>query len=359
LVLLLAIVSLSSAKTLWHQLDNYSFEEYEKEFGKIYQTEQERALRRQIFETNLKDIKEHNAKDDQTWKKGVNHLTDRTDTDLKSLHGYKRGDRRRRPSLEFSGASAEQLKLWEATELDWRTKGAVTDVKNQGECGSCWTFASAETLESWWFLAGHALPVLSEQQIVDCTPNPNHCGGTGGCNGGTPELAYDRIIEMGGLASEQDYPYTAKDGTCKWSGNTTSPAATLRAWVDLPPNDYGAVMAAIQNGPLAINVDASSWHAYESGVMSCNMTSPDIDHVVQLVGYGTDSATGALYWLVRNSWSTLWGEEGYIRLARWTTNNPCGEDQTPQDGTGCSGGSSEVLVCGSCGILYDVTFPVI
>uniref|UniRef100_A0A6B2L7P3 Peptidase C1A papain C-terminal domain-containing protein n=1 Tax=Arcella intermedia TaxID=1963864 RepID=A0A6B2L7P3_9EUKA len=357
-VLLLAVLGLAVARPQWHQLHEYSFEQYEQEYGKVYGTEQERLIRKKIFEEKLEEFKAHNSDPSKSWKKGVNHFTDLTDAEFKRMLGNKH-NRARNPSLEFSQVSQEQLKQYEAADVDWRTKGAVTDVKDQGSCGSCWTFATAETLESWWFLAGHKLPVLSEQQIIDCTPNPNHCGGTGGCEGGTVELAYDRIIAMGGLASESDYPYQGVDGTCQFSGNTTNPAATLSGWKDLLSNDYASVMAAIQKGPLAISVDASAWSSYDSGVFSCDMSAPDIDHAVQLVGYGTDSASGSLFWLVRNSWSSGWGEDGYIRLQRFSSNNPCGEDTTPADGDGCSGGPAEVKVCGSCGILYDVCYPII
>jgi len=165
---------------------------------------------------------------------------------------------------------------------------------------------------------------------------------------------------MGGLASEANYPYTGEDGTCQFSGNTTNPAATLLSYVDLPTNQYPPVMAAIQRGPLAISVDASAWQSYEEGVFTgCNMNSPDLDHAVQLVGYGQDAGSSLYYWLVRNSWSAGWGENGYIRLQRFTSNQPCGEDTSPGDGDGCTNGPPEVEVCGSCGILYDVLYPIV
>jgi len=104
-------------------------------------------------------------------------------------------------------------------------------------------------------------------------------------------------------------------------------------------------------------VDASAWSAYESGVFGgCNMNDPDIDHVVQLVGYGEDPQLGT-YWLIKNSWTPAWGENGYIRIKRAVDKSPCGTDTNPQDGTGCDGGPASVLVCGECGILYDVSYP--
>jgi len=246
------------------------------------------------------------------------------------------------------------------THVDWRTKGIITAVKNQGECGSCWTFGTCETIESFWAMKTKKLVVMSEQQILDCTPNPNDCGGTGGCGGGTPEIAYQQIIQMGGLTSEKDYPYTAENGNCQFNKQTTPPVAKLTGYKVLPSNNYTAVLTAVASiGPMVINVDASEWSSYDSGVFSgCDEESNiDIDHVVQLVGYGTDTQLGS-YWIVRNSWGGDWGESGYIRLAR-PTKVTCGIDYSPQDGTGCNGGPSQVTVCGQCGILYDVSYPVV
>jgi len=242
--------------------------------------------------------------------------------------------------------------------IDWRTQGIITAVKDQGDCGSCWTFGTAETLESYWALSTGQLTDLSEQQILDCTPNPNHCGGSGGCGGGTAELAYAQIIAMGGLASEWTYPYTSYTGnneTCQ----SITPAAHLVNYTTLPSNQLKPLLLQVGTaGPLAISVDASAWSDYESGVFNgCNQTNPDIDHEVQLVGYGTDPKQGD-YWLVRNSWSPAWGENGYIRLARQSTPQ-CGIDLNPSDGTGCNGGPTRVTVCGTCGILYDSVFPTI
>eukprot|EP01116_Phalansterium_solitarium_P002651 TRINITY_DN127_c0_g1_i1.p3 TRINITY_DN127_c0_g1~~TRINITY_DN127_c0_g1_i1.p3 ORF type:complete len:140 (-),score=54.97 TRINITY_DN127_c0_g1_i1:252-671(-) len=135
--------------------------------------------------------------------------------------------------------------------------------------------------------------------------------------------------------------------------------ANVTGFTVLPSNEFDAVFTAIAEvGPLAVNVDASSWSSYESGVYNgCNQTNPDIDHVVQLVGYGTDPQLGD-YWLVRNSWSPAWGESGYIRLAR-NSSPQCGVDLNPQDGTGCNNGPPTVTVCGTCAILYDVSYPTI
>jgi len=217
-------------------------------------------------------------------------------------------------------------------------------------------------VESYWALATGQLTDLSEQQILDCTQNPNHCGGTGGCGGGTEELAYQWIMKTGGLASEWVYPYISyfgKDFGCSSNSSDFVSFAKISNYTVLPSNSYDPIFQHVATiGPLAVSVDASTWFAYESGVYNgCNQTHPELDHVVQLVGYGTDPKLGD-YWLVRNSWSPTWGEKGYIRLYR-TSEERCGIDLTPQDGNGCDNGPSQVKVCGTCGIWYDTSFPVV
>jgi len=242
----------------------------------------------------------------------------------------------------------------------------VSPVKDQGQCGSCWAFATAECLESYWAMKTNELSVLSEQQILDCTPNTDDCGGTGGCGGGTSELAYARLAsnKIGGLSSEWTYPYKSyfgKNFQCSFNQSNTPPVAQVRGFMKLPTNQYQPLVDQVANGgPVIISVDASAWATYESGVFDgCNQTNPDIDHAVVLEGYGTDSALGD-YYLVRNSWSPHWGEKGYIRLRRTSAESTrCGTDLNPKDGTGCNDGPPTQFVCGTCAILFDTSFPLV
>jgi cathepsin L len=271
------------------------------------------------------------------------------------LHKQKASRKRAIPKGEKIDVSA-----YVGLNVDWRTKGIITEPKDQGGCGSCWTFSTAETVESYYAMKYKKLLILSEQQILDCTPNPNDCGGTGGCGGGTVELAAARIQFMGGLSLESKYPYISGGGqnfNCDLS--KFQPVANLTGYTDLESNEADPVLQHVANvGPISISVDASSWSEYESGVFDgCDNNNPDIDHAVQLVGYGTDPSQGD-YWLVRNSWGKSYGEAGYIRLKRYAT-PPCGMDTTPSDGDGCNGGPTSVKVCGNCGILYDTTYVTI
>lgn len=347
----------------WHELEGYTFELYVKEHNKRYASQEEFEMRKEIFARKLAEIREHNARPGVSWKKGVNHLTDRTEAEFRRLLGVKKSMLFSQPRNEMATFKAIDLASL-PDFVDWREQGVVSPVKDQGMCGSCWTFGTAETVESHYAIATGLLPILSEQQILDCTANPNECGGTGGCAGGTTELAYLQIINQGGLASEWTYPYQSYFGknffpTCSFSNQTTPPVAKISSYVNLPSNEYAPVIEALATvGPLAISLDASAWSDYEEGVFTgCNNTNPDIDHAVQLVGYGVDPEYGP-YWLVRNSWSPSWGEAGYIRLARSST-PPCGVDLNPADGTGCKGGPATLPTCGECAILFDANYPII
>ena len=363
--LLFGACSASGSPPKAHELTlSYTFDEYAAHFGKKYADDAEKSARRLIFKARLSEILKHNAAG-HSWRKGVNQFTDRTDEERKSVNGYKIA---MRSGFESSAEiySSKEFKYDDNLNVDWREKGVVTPVKDQGQCGSCWSFATAETVESHAALAGHPLEVLSEQQVLSCPfgTNPKHCGGTGGCSGGTAEVGFESIVKAGGMTSEWYYPYVSyfgnneacsdklakMDKTFKVTGNNK-----------LPTNSYEAIMSAIQNvGPLAISVDAS-WHDYESGVFdSCNQTSPVIDHAVQLVGVGQDKEHGP-YWLVRNSWSPNWGESGFIRLRRIVDQSKqrCAYDTNPAVGSGCDGGPSKEYVCGTCGILFDVAYPIV
>jgi cathepsin L len=357
---LLLVLYLSLAlSTPWYALQDYTFDQYKTEFNRNYDTEEE-TLRRGIFEAQLKTIHTHNANPSHTWKMGVNHFTDRTEEELQNSFGVKRSllyQQHAKPMVVHRTPDVVQDL---PASVDWRDKGIISNVKDQGHCGSCWSFATAEVTETYWALSTGKLNVLSEQQILDCTPNPNHCGGTGGCTGGTPEIAWDQISKMGGLSSEWTYPYTSyygENSTCKTTQVT--PIAKVSSYVNLPENEQDPILYYLAtSGPLVASVDSAKWHAYETGIFnSCNKTNPQLGHAVMLIGYGTDPQFGD-YWLIRNSWSPQWGEEGYIRLQR---ENPytCGTDLNPSVGEGCTDGPPTITVCGNCGILYDTLYPII
>ena len=371
-MILALLISSSAAAPKWHQLEGYTFEKYVVDFDKAYDSVEETSWRATLFEQKLEAVRAHNAEPSFTWRRGINHLSDRTAEELKVLSGVDRALLFSERAVDVKPPPSEVGASKRAPSIDWREAGAITPVKNQGHCGSCWAFASTETLESRWFLKTKELQELSEQFILDCTPNPDACGGTGGCGGGTAKLAYERLKQLGGMPSEWTYPYLSGTegaaGKCHGlplpprleqpHGGSVGKAANASGIVSLPANSYGAIMDALQAGPLTVTVDAGGWHDYEEGVFSGgNHTHPFLDHLVQLVGYGTDAGLGD-YFLVRNSWTPRWGELGYIKLARSATPS-CGADLRPEDGDGCKDGPPTVEVCGQSGVLYDGAYPLV
>ncbi|KNC52788.1 papain family cysteine protease containing protein [Thecamonas trahens ATCC 50062] len=328
--------------------------------------------REAVFAKRMAVMVAHNARyaaGEETWFMGPNLHTALTDAERAMVRGHQA------ELKQFAGkhaqeypVEAEVVKARAAaapSHVDWRdhSPSIVTAVKNQGMCGSCWSFATAETLESHYALATGKLQALSEQQVLE-TPNPQACGGTGGCGGGIPQLAYDYMVDAwnGTLGAEWTYPYESFFGKnfppVSNSSAMKAPAAKLSGYVQLPLNDLDTLIDAIANvGPVAITVDASNWHDYAGGVFTgCNKTDIHLDHDVQLMGYGDDPHLGP-YWLIRNSWSPTFGEVGYIRIARHSTPQ-CAKDTHPEDGFACKGGKKTITVCGECGILSDSCYPI-
>jgi cathepsin L len=318
-------------------------------------------LRQQIFTRRLEDIRRHNA-EGHPWKKGVNHLTDRTDDERRRLNG-RVPDSWVAPSHPSGVYNAKGLAVPASLDYRQRFPPMLTAVKDQGMCGSCWAHAATESVESHFALLTGKLFVLSQQQVSACTPNEQHCGGTGGCNGATAELAFDYVTNAGGQTQEWMLPYAEYEGvtgTCAFNRTRTTPMAFINGYVAVPRNNDAATAEALASvGPLAISVQAWQWPDYESGVFTGCTYNISMDHAVQLIGYGTDAATGLDYWLVRNSWSASWGEHGYIRLVRNSQNETCGWNvDWNTAGGGCPGVTNNtVWACGQCGILYDVIYP--
>jgi len=338
------------------------FQNFKKSFGKVYKTQSEEERRFAIFADNLKDITTHNA-GSSTYKRGVNEWTDLTQKEWEDLYlgGYKHIAVHHRAG-DSNKVSVEDL----PSKVDWREKGVITPVKNQGHCGSCWAFGTTEQVESYTALATNETVELSAQQVTSCTPNPLTCGGTGGCMGSTPPLGYN-YVQLFGQVKEEDYPYmsgtTAETEECGYDLSTKKPVASITGYDNLPANDQAAIMNHIANvGPLAISVAANGFKDYSSGVFDgCDYDENiQLNHSVQLVGYGSDfSPAGVVdYWLVRNSWGTNFGEDGYIRMLR-ETEPRCGTDTTTS-GHVCEGGpGNDILhVCGMCGMLFETSFPL-
>jgi len=266
-----------------------------------------------VYKTNSKLIEDHNA-GDHTYELGMNEFGDLTFEEFKARYtGYKGAPRdyARKQNLH-TPIKGEKL----ASDVDWVAKGAVTPVKNQAQCGSCWAFSTTGSVEGATQIATGKLLALSEQQLVDCAGSE----GNQGCNGGLMDNGFEYIIKNGGLDTETDYSYTAKDGSCNRAkeGKTNSP---ITGYKDVAKGSESDLLSAVSKGPvsIAIEADQSGFQFYKTGVFS-GSCGQQLDHGVLLVGFGTDNSKD--YWKVKNSWGSSWGESGYIRLVRGQ--NQCG-----------------------------------
>jgi len=192
--------------------------------------------------------------------------------------------------------------------VDWRKRYKVSSVKNQGQCGSCWAFSSVGAVESAWAIKHNTLYNLSEQELIDCSSENN------GCEGGSMDLAFQYIIENG-LCSNISYPYTAEDGQCDTSCKSL---VQISNYSDIIPNSEKMLMRAVQHQPVSVAIQANkrSFQMYQSGIYSDPDCGFELDHGVLLIGYGYDKKYDMDYWIVKNSWSESWGENGYIRIQR-------------------------------------------
>jgi hypothetical protein len=269
-------------------------------YEKTYDTVEEYAKRLTIFAENMERVNEMNAKHVLINGEAVFGVTPFSDIDpvefKKYYLGYKPSNvTKPRVDVVIDGPIAN--------DIDWVSKGAVTPVKDQGRCGSCWAFSATAAIESYAQLAGKGLKVLSAQQINSCDKRD------GGCNGGNTETAYQYVKGAGGIELDSDYPYTSgggQTGSCKF--NSGRIAISINGYQSVSRGE-SALKTAMNAGPASLCLAASSWQSYSGGILShCDN---QVDHCVQGTGY-----SGSSYWKIRNSWGTGWGESGFIRLAQ-------------------------------------------
>ncbi|CAL5028646.1 unnamed protein product [Urochloa decumbens] len=284
-------------------------EQWMAKYGRVYSDAAEKAWRFEVFKANVDFIESVNAGNHKFWLE-ANQFADLTDDEFRATRtGYKlpAGKDRRTAAFRYANVSLDDL----PDSIDWRAKGAVTPIKNQGECGCCWAFSTVASMEGVVKLSTGKLISLSEQELVDCDVN----GMDQGCDGGEMDDAFQFIIDNGGLTTESNYPYTAADGTCN-SGKASNDAASINGFEDVPANDEASLRKAVANQPVSVAVDGGDSHFrfYKGGVLS-GTCGTELDHGIAAVGYGV-AADGTKYWLMKNSWGTSWGEGGYIRMER-------------------------------------------
>jgi cathepsin L len=298
------------------------WERFKEHHLKKYKNKEHELKRRHIFEDHWETITEHNVKADlghHSFRMGLTAFTDWTEAEFKALLTLVV---QANHTSQSGKSSPDNVRVVTASSLpasvNWVTEGAVTPIKNQGQCGGCYSFSATGGLEGQMFLQTGQLVSLSEQNIIDCSTQQGDLG----CNGGAITYAFEYVQQNGGLDTEASYPFTGQQGSCQYQASNS--ATQVVSWTNLPSGDEAALQEAVANvGPISVAIDASTIMHYRSGVYSSSScSSTNLDHAVLAVGYGTSSG-GQPYWLVKNSWGTHWGMNGYIEMAR-NDNNMCG-----------------------------------
>lgn len=409
----LCVFSLSAA-TLFAYANGLAttFEDYIATFRRVYSVgSPEYESRRALFEHRLELIHAQNSDPNRLWQATTNELTDRNDDELSRLRGWRRvggdADGRRGGTVLLTERVHASKSL--PNSVDWQHLLTLSHVPDQGSCGSCWAVSAATVLQAHHeiYMAGNR--TFSAQQLVNCVQNPKKCGGSGGCDGATVELAMSYVLQSG-LADTREVPYAGRDQLCAVA-SPAPPTLVERAvgavnavaqrltgakqlggvsfgfngYSKLPENRARPLMHALLSGPVAISVAAARWSWYGTGIFNDCPKDTEIDHAVVLVGYGHAAVSSfdwmlgqtdwflqgraqssveyktTKFWTIQNSWGPRWGEHGRIRLFRHDTpaadEEYCGVDRDPKSGVACEPYPDSVPVCGMCGMLYDSVTP--
>mmetsp|Transcript_46888 Transcript_46888/g.109544 ORF Transcript_46888/g.109544 Transcript_46888/m.109544 type:complete len:370 (+) Transcript_46888:38-1147(+) len=315
-----------------------AFDGFKAFFRRDYADEDEEARRFSNFQATMETVRQHNSDEQRTWDMGLNQFSDMTDAEFESqvLMAPQKCSATGSTSYQMPSPTVPDSAL--EKKMDWRSYGVISEVKNQGSCGSCWAFSTAGCLEAHLAIKMRSTwraPRLSEQQLVDCAQAFNNHG----CNGGLPAQAFEYVRSAGGLSTEFHYPYKAKTLKCSFKGSNLTEGLHFEprsagigvkvpgGSVNITAGDEKALKRAIALvGPVSVAFQvASDFRHYSSGVYSskvCKSGPQDVNHAVLAIGYGKDRRSGKQYWLIKNSWDYDWGDEGFFKIEAFK--NMCG-----------------------------------